>query len=374
MRDELLALYRRTGVLSNEYGLCLDWPLYWSCPSAHTCWEGLDVPLESNECNRIQLTYVGPLYGTETERLLVVGLNLNEAGGLAELEREVRLAQGDLRRGAKRIDFDAPGYAGTLFWHRVAAYSCLWLDQGEFSRNHWHIEGEEVMVGDRPLAESTDALDEVWYRLALTEAIKCSPDGDRSSPSDAMRSECPPRFFAKEMAIVAPKALMVIGKETLPLLGLEDLTLSAASEDGAVRLFEATYEGRRLRVMNVVHTAAYGGSAKAIILNMAKLLESGIAKPDHHIETVASSPEVSRTWRILNPTLFPQASAHDDILVATVGETPDGFAVTAQDEGIRAQLMEGIGSNMSEASDLGEAIHSYLGQYYFLGWVCKLNE
>ncbi|MGI8749226.1 MAG: uracil-DNA glycosylase family protein [Thermoleophilaceae bacterium] len=55
---------------------------------------------------------------------------------------------------------------------------------------------------------------EAWRRCCFTEAIKCSPLGDDSRPSQAMWQNCPVRFLLAELEILQPRTLIVVGRGT----------------------------------------------------------------------------------------------------------------------------------------------------------------
>ena len=55
-------------------------------------------------------------------------------------------------------------------------------------------------------------------RIARVQAIKCSPSHDNSTPTVEMRANCPPRFAARELQVLAPGVLLSLGADARTLI------------------------------------------------------------------------------------------------------------------------------------------------------------
>jgi uracil-DNA glycosylase len=94
--------------------------------------------------------------------------------------------------------------------------------------------------------------------------VKCSPrDGGRGSAKSAMAANCPPRYLLKELEILKPRVVLVVGKQTWwSVAGA--LKVSPPADGAAARGSSNVLKGRRLEVFFVVHPAAkeYAGSVR----------------------------------------------------------------------------------------------------------------
>lgn len=187
--------------LYEDRGLITDTgapPLWKCCPNAAGCWAGaLDArPSATPEDGNISLPWVGPRY--RAGGVLILGMNFNDASGLAA---GFQLADGDLKalsEGDRRVSYGIEGYRGTMFPYRSTRSASLVMS---------HLRGEHPVDRDAP-EEVAEALNDV-VRL---QTIKCSPRNDeRSKPTDPMWFNCPPFLLGAEFDIAQPGAVVAFG-------------------------------------------------------------------------------------------------------------------------------------------------------------------
>jgi len=269
MLDRFLRLYKQNGVLDDSGQKLKELLLHEACPDAAECWAGSETSGRLANWNKIQLPFIGPLYANSRSRLAVLGINLNGDGGLFSLHWLVANVQSIFTTGIKKTHFGVEGYSGTLFWHRLAAYSLLAV------RSDWNLSEGEVWLGESRLLDNLEALSDVLNSIAFLELIKCSPAWERSSPTGPMWSQCPRRFLISELRILAPRTILVLGKETLTALPMETGSPVAEAENSLIRLYHSTIEGGEVSLINVVHpTWPGGGSAESLVSDLARLLRS----------------------------------------------------------------------------------------------------
>ena len=137
-----------------------------------------------------------PWVGRDYERggVLTLGINLNDASGLA---MELELGEDQLRElnaGSKRIH-------GSMWAYRSARSVAAVL--------RWKAGHADLDVTDPN--EIAAALDS----SARLQTVKCSPRNDAlSRPTDAMRSNCPPRYLKEELAVLHPDTILAFGQPT----------------------------------------------------------------------------------------------------------------------------------------------------------------
>ena len=288
MFDELLRLYQNNGVLKENNQRLDDLLLHQACPDCQACWA--DREEGQNDWNRVQMPYIGPLYSSSPVRLVAIGLNLHGHGGLFSVHKHLVQVQFLLKAKHTRMHFGAERYGGMTF-HRLAAY-CLMT-----TRTDWEVRDSKLWLGESPLLQDWDALAGGLNSVAFLNAVKCSPDWERSTPTGQMRQRCPLRFLQHELRILQPKALLVLGMETLAAIPFdfdkrEEL---ARSVDSSSRVLRCTLpDGITVSVANVVHPTAYGGCAEEVAVNLGRLLK----------DTNWPAPQLKRSlqqWERLTP-------------------------------------------------------------------------
>ena len=199
MFHELAGLYHRAGVLSDN-GFA---PALASlCPHRRGCWQdctrlGDDGTQLSEDCDDGSIFF--PWIGREYREggVCVVGWNLNHRGhhwfGLAEEWVIARRSAAALGNGSSTVD-------GSRFAYRSMAAAAAVREA---------MRGVSPVARPRPSALATEL-----EHVARVQAVKCSPRGHRSNPSNAMNHACPPFFLANELRILKPSALIVCGLVT----------------------------------------------------------------------------------------------------------------------------------------------------------------
>ena len=186
--DRLLDLYERSGLLPGGR----DEPLYDTCRNAEVCWE--DAPRPSAEHAGISVPWVGRDYAEW--RICVIGLNFHNYGGLAA---HWRICASHV----KAMQAGGQGKNGRFFATGAMSYARAI----ELSISRQLADGWET--------PSPADLAETWEHCAYLQAVKCAPAGNRSRPTDAMCSNCPPFLLAGELEILAPSAVILLGRTTL---------------------------------------------------------------------------------------------------------------------------------------------------------------
>jgi len=267
MFDELLRLYQNNGVLKENNQRLDDLLLHQACPDCQACWA--DREEGQNDWNRVQMPYIGPLYSSSPVRLVAIGLNLHGHGGLFSVHKHLVQVQFLLKAKHTRMHFGAEGYGATMTFHRLAAY-CLMA-----TRTDWEVRDSQLWLGESPLLQDWDALAGGLNSVAFLNAVKCSPDWERSTPTDQMRQRCPLRFLQHELHILQPKALLVLGTDNFDHLRLRPCGESTKSEDSSSRVLRCTLpNGITVPVANVTHPAyPRGGCAQKVAVNLGRLLK-----------------------------------------------------------------------------------------------------
>ena len=270
MYDRILKICESKGVLDTRNQELKALLLHQVCPASKECWaDGLP---KKDQCDRnaIQIPFIGPAFLASRSRLLVLGQNLNNDGGLFEVHELVVHAQFLIGNGVRKIRFqDTPTeYAGSLIWHRMAAYASVLLG------TEWTIVGDEVMSGSAPLFDNSAVLANSLSSIAFLELIKCSTPDRPSPPYQPMWAQCPRLYLTDELTILEPRCLLVLGKDTFgafrDALGASCKPVAEAS-DSTVSLYDCTHQKRNCPLVNVVHPCAHGGNRSSVLTSLAKL-------------------------------------------------------------------------------------------------------
>ncbi|MFB3893672.1 MAG: hypothetical protein ACE15C_16790 [Phycisphaerae bacterium] len=274
MFQELVDLYSRNCVVDTADQRLEALPLHKTCPRCKDCWGAQEVVQSAcfDKWNRISLPYVGPGFAATPKRLLIAGQNLNGDGGLLEVQGLAVHALCLLSRGVKKIRFGNPAsvYRGSLFWHRMATYSAIVL------RSDWEITGNSVTIGGNNIADNAAILAEAMESIAFLNMIKCSPPDERSKPFQEMWNWCPRTFAYKEIEILDPGTLIVLGKDAIyPLKNSTKIQTTEVDTTGAgkVSLHLVHFSQRRIPAFNIVHPTAPGGSDGKLISYLAEMVE-----------------------------------------------------------------------------------------------------
>jgi hypothetical protein len=256
--DPYEALYSELGLHSRDGASRL---LHEACPDRHVCWRDASdrTPLAGTS-GEISRPYVGEEYGRL--RLLALAMNMNEHGGYRALIDLVEYARPALAAGRRRLDFGDPNYAGTIFHHRLGAYAAVLAGVAgalTFSRlDDGFPSGPDVA--------------RAFGLLAFTNHVKCSPRGDRSAPTAGMWERCGPRVLAREIELLEPRLVLVLGKGD-NAWHLEQHVLGPPSdfayEDRNVRAFVGRLSGRRIPCIATPHPSARGFRPTEVLASLA---------------------------------------------------------------------------------------------------------
>lgn len=196
-RDDL---YERLQTFYRSQGI-LDTPLQNTCKHCASCWKGIEARKwdSASEAARIYLPYIGEKY--EEARILCLGINMNEFGGLWAESNLAAMARQRIIEGKRRIRFDNPNYAGTFFWHRVPVYVSIELIR-------LGIQSESLTQEDFPSKENIAGS---FDYFAISNSVKCSPIGEKSVPTESMFSNCTTHILKDEIRILKPRVILVLG-------------------------------------------------------------------------------------------------------------------------------------------------------------------
>jgi hypothetical protein len=142
----------------------------------------------------ISVPWVGREYAAW--RVCVVGLNFDNYGGLAGHWRvcasHIRaLRDGGLGKNGRFFATGAMSYARAVEMSMCGSLGGSWDDPSPAD-----------------LARS-------WERCAYLQAVKCAPHGNRSQPTRAMCSACPSFLLKEELEILAPSAVILLGRTSV---------------------------------------------------------------------------------------------------------------------------------------------------------------
>lgn len=251
MYSKILELYDRKGVIYDNQSKVEGCLLYETCSRKETCWQ--NITHQKADWNIIQMPYIGSDYKTEKYPIAILGLNLNQSGGICSLRDLVLDAQYSLSKGWVKIRFgnDYQEYPGTFLFHRVAVYSNIISNRNSISS-----------IPDLLLSKN---LSNIYDKICFLEAIKCSPYNEsNSSPTAEMYQNCPQEFLLEELEIIKPKILLVLGKETIVPENMFDVLSKKNSKYGNISVYEIR-NNQIEYVYQVIHPTARGGNSNEII-------------------------------------------------------------------------------------------------------------
>ncbi len=221
------------------------------------------------EKNRISMPYIGLRY--DSSRVVVLGANLNNEGGLFSLHECVVHAQFSLGLGCRKIDFGNRSYGGTLFWHRMAAYASV------ISGRDWHLVKNEVWQGGKRLFDNEHALANVLSRIAFLELVKCFTPEKNSKPYEPMWRYCPTYFLGDELLLLQPRKILILGNTTFDKFrsSLEPLgQFLQVTSRADVSIYKCAWRNLKFLAVKIIHPCAHGGSRKKVLASLAKTLRS----------------------------------------------------------------------------------------------------
>jgi hypothetical protein len=193
---KLATTYERQGLLRGADRM----PLRQCCPHGADCWRGLPRPQKHSRANtgEITLPWVGPRY--RRGGVVLVAINLHDASGLLT-EYEITCSSAGRPDHPSQIgSFEAGGRKAhrSPFAYGSTRSAAMLLDALAAS-----------VIKDR---EAPHDLIDPLERLARLQAVKCSPETDRSRPTSAMQRNCPPLLLHEELEVLQPRKILTIGR------------------------------------------------------------------------------------------------------------------------------------------------------------------
>lgn len=226
-------------------------------------------PDSDSENGKISLPWIGPAY--ENYRILVLGENFYECGGLEAETILIQDAMKQMKQNKKRVfggesySSDGKKYRGTFLYYRMACYSktlTLFLDQAVASVDLLELGEASKVVG---------FLDFV----AHTNHIKCSPSGNLSRPELEMWQQCGKHILSDEIEILEPKWIIVMGKVNNAHYLSQFVFPTSVHANGAVGGTVGQIHGRLVNVIVVPHPSYFRYKINDVasgIIEMAKTL------------------------------------------------------------------------------------------------------
>jgi hypothetical protein len=244
-------------------------PLQACCKFCNNCWKGLEnrkrniSDLTDLEKSKIYKPYIGDKYNDF--RLLIIGINMNNHGGYEE-QRNIAIEACRLlsEEGMKKLNFGNQEYAGSVYWHRVASYAVVYTDNANITTKYWS--------NDSPPDESIAI---AFDYFAITNSIKCAPKnlikGDRSIPSTEMFNNCPSYILKKEIEILNPSKILVLGKENYSRVvkALSNNQIFNVEINNCI----SSVKINGINIVGIIHPTAKGGSKKDLFYELDDFAE-----------------------------------------------------------------------------------------------------
>lgn len=230
-----------------------DPPLHEACPRCEDCWRGAEDRKRPADESGIPLPWLGRRY-PET-RISVAAVNLVGWGGKTAHYWICGNQADALQENRKKGDNSYMGWATASF---VGALEVS-------------LRGEQPPVSLPEPREVASYLD----GCAFFETIKCSPAGDRGTPTPAMRDNCPDLLTTRELEILRPSTLVLLGA---PTRGAVEWAVRPERLPVGRPFARTTiqFSGRAIEVFMVPHPAARGAVWKSAY---PLLVESLRARP-----------------------------------------------------------------------------------------------
>jgi hypothetical protein len=258
MYDQALThLYQTLGlVTSTANGL----PLHLHCEYRESCWrDNLHrTPPADKEWAQIYLPWIGSKY--EQERILVVGENMNECGGLSAARDLMKQARCEILKGKHRV-FGSGSYRGSMLWYNLGYYSLSLLRD----RDEFELSGQ-IDVSNEMVAGAYDL-------VAFTNHVKCSPIGEKSEPTPEMWNKCGIHILSREISILAPRVILLLGvQENMWFLSNHVFTIpeSSWSRYGCVNKCAATLGGAEYQIFAVPHPSYFKAKRTSVLEDLLK--------------------------------------------------------------------------------------------------------
>jgi hypothetical protein len=190
---------------------------------------------------------------------------MNNHGGYEE-QRNIAIEACRLlsEEGMKKLNFGNQEYAGSVYWHRVASYAVVYTDNANITTKYWS--------NDSPPDESIAI---AFDYFAITNSIKCAPKnlikGDRSIPSTEMFNNCPSYILKKEIEILNPSKILVLGKENYSRVvkALSNNQIFNVEINNCI----SSVKINGINIVGIIHPTAKGGSKKDLFYELDDFAE-----------------------------------------------------------------------------------------------------
>lgn len=252
-----------------------------ACPMCTTCWKGASerVPPMGSPASEISGPWIGAEYAPGG--VLVLLINMNEYGGW-DLRQDAEVGMRHLGRSARasflkgaRLLFGGPGYRGTMVWVGAVSYAASWLaDRSDAASAH-----DADRFSGAALADAMD-------RIVITQHIKCSPSGSASAPTPEMWRACGPHVLRKELEILRPGKIIVVGsgendsrlRDLLPSRErgrMLERMVTVGTKNLALRLeLQRPLDAHHaVDVLTVPHPATPGGTSGALLQAVGEMFD-----------------------------------------------------------------------------------------------------
>jgi hypothetical protein len=254
--EDIKGIYKQNHILIDGK----DVLLHENCKFKDNCWTKQAIQERAFNWNRISFPYIG----NEYDGFICIGLNLNECGGKNAL---IEIINGNsdhlgvrkyLEKGNKTIDFDNQKYHKTVLWHRIGVYA-------------------NIILNNEIIPDNGKNLSDIYNKIAYLEAIKCSPKNRYSEPEEDMHLNCPRHIMLKEIEILKPKTILVLGKVASNSIKATFDYYNIKKECN-VAYYQFELGGNVVNVFEIIHPTAPGGNSIGLYEKLYNIKPQNIAK------------------------------------------------------------------------------------------------
>jgi hypothetical protein len=264
MNNRFINLYRKLNLISQGgNGL----PIHRFCTNAAKCWDSSNerFPPDDDKISHICQPWIGSEY--DKLKLVVIGENLNEYGGIDSLIELTNEAKDLIAEGDRRVRFHSAfhEYARSFLWHRLGCYSAALGEAMGAMELLWEADGY-------PNAENVA---KAFDFISFLEHIKCAPFGNNGTATTGMWENCGSHILRQELLLLKPTQLLVLGSSNNSWYLQEnvfDSILDKKEFDSVIRE-KVTINNLKILVWIVPHPQSYGGAAKSILDDLKKALQ-----------------------------------------------------------------------------------------------------
>lgn len=247
---ELVDLYRSLDLLPKDR----DAPLCRVCPNRRECWKNTRSPDNFRQAG-ISVPWIGRAYGRN--RVLIVATNFNDWGGLDANWHECQENQ-------HAFENRRPGLGGRSFADGAFRYANLAIAsiRGRGLPADWRHPDRKDLA---PLIDT----------VAFLQAVKCSPGSARSNPTEAMRQRCPPFLLKRELAILRPRVVLLLGRSTVRDPVRKMLQVEWGEAPGSMERDRFQLDGAPVELFSLNHPSRPTNAATSL----AQMRDSLVATP-----------------------------------------------------------------------------------------------